>query len=217
MVLFALIVASCMTSFGSYRSTERQVLADVDQALAQALQEQQSPVISADTIQSFNSHLHIEALRGRAVLAVDTRQGFCPHPQVSAATVFALSDQRPALALWTVTLLWLTYCLWQRRRMQPVAGGYGGLLYDAAEGRFYTTQGEAVALTPMQQQLMEMFFRSPSHQLTKAEICDALWPKKDDASETLYTLIRRLKPVVERHSALRIEADRGRAYRLLVR
>ena len=37
----------------------------------------------------------------------------------------------------------------------------------------------------MQQQLMEMFFRSDTHLLTKAEICDALWPKKEDASETL--------------------------------
>ena len=72
-------------------------------------------------------------------------------------------------------------------------------------------------LTPMQQQLMEMFFRSPSHLLTKSEICEALWPKKDDASETLYTLIRRLKPVIEQHSKLKIEADRGRAYELKTR
>ncbi len=72
-------------------------------------------------------------------------------------------------------------------------------------------------LTPMQQQLMEMFFRSPSHLLTKSEICEALWPKKDDASETLYTLIRRLKPVIEQHSDLKIEADRGRAYELKIK
>jgi DNA-binding SARP family transcriptional activator len=55
---------------------------------------------------------------------------------------------------------------------------------------------------------------SPSHLLTKKEICDALWPKKEDASETLYTLIRRLKPIVEQHSNLRITSDRGRAYEL---
>ena len=66
----------------------------------------------------------------------------------------------------------------------------------------------------MQQQLMEMFFRSSSHVLTKAEICDALWPKKPDASETLYTLIRRLKPVIEQNSTLKIESNRGKAYRL---
>ena len=53
--------------------------------------------------------------------------------------------------------------------------------------------------------------------LTKTEICKALWPKKPDASETLYTLIRRLKPVIEQHSNLKIESDRSKAYRLTIR
>ena len=75
--------------------------------------------------------------------------------------------------------------------------------------------GTKIQLTPMQQRLMEMFFNSPSHSLTKAEICAALWPGKPDASETLYTLIKRLKPVVERHSSLRIASDRSKAYRLI--
>jgi DNA-binding response OmpR family regulator len=66
----------------------------------------------------------------------------------------------------------------------------------------------------MQQQLLEMFFRAPMHQLTKTEICDALWPKKPDASDTLYTLIRRLRTVIETNSDLKIETDRGRSYRL---
>jgi DNA-binding response OmpR family regulator len=94
---------------------------------------------------------------------------------------------------------------------------FGGLAYAEAEGRFYDTKGQQVKLTPMQQQLMEMFFRSESHQLSKTEICDALWPKKDDANDTLYTLIRRLKPIIEEHSDLKIESDRGRAYKLEVR
>ncbi len=64
---------------------------------------------------------------------------------------------------------------------------------------------------------MEMFFQSPSHSLTKAEICDALWPKKPDASETLYTLIKRLKPVIEQHTDLKIESDRGKAYELKIK
>ena len=69
----------------------------------------------------------------------------------------------------------------------------------------------------MQHQLMQMFFMSPAHMLTKAEICDALWPGKPDASETLYTLVKRLKPVVEQHSNLKIESDRGKAYRLTIK
>jgi DNA-binding response OmpR family regulator len=64
---------------------------------------------------------------------------------------------------------------------------------------------------------MEMFFRSSTHSLTKTEICNALWPKKPDASETLYTLIRRIKPVIEEHSNLKIESDRGKAYELKIK
>ena len=91
---------------------------------------------------------------------------------------------------------------------------FGGLRYSESDNRFYAKDGHQVQLTPMQHQLMEMFFQSPSHSLTKTEICDALWPKKPDASETLYTLIRRLKPVIEQHSDLKIESDRSKAYSL---
>ena len=76
-VLFALIITSSMVSFTSYRATEREVNEDMSQALALALNKQQSDVISADTIQVFNRCLQIEALRGNALLAVDTRQGSC--------------------------------------------------------------------------------------------------------------------------------------------
>ena len=216
-VLFALIVSSGLVSLTSYRATEREVNEEMNRALALTLAEQQSDVISADTIQVFNRHLRMEALRGKAMLAVDTRRAFHPCPQVSAATVFALSEQRPALVLWTLAIVWGLFCLWQRRRVIVLAEGYGGLVLSEHDGRFYDAQGRQVKLTPMQQQLMEMFFRSPSHLLTKAEICDTLWPKKEDASETLYTLIRRLKPIIEQHSTLKIEADRGRAYELKVR
>ncbi len=211
-VLFALIVASTLTSLDSFRSTRRMVNEDMDRALAIAMQEQQSDVISVDTIRVFNSHLQMEALRGRAVLTVDTKNGFTPRPQVSTATIFSLSDQRPSMVLWSMVLLWGLFCLYQHRKRLSL-GLYGGLALQ--EGRFIDAKGCEVKLTPMQQQLMEMLWLSPSHQLPKAEICAALWPGKPDASETLYTLIKRLKPVVERHSSLRIASDRSKAYRLI--
>ena len=213
-VLFALIIASSMVSLTSYKATEELVTADMDQALAKALDEQQSDVISADTIQVFNSHLQIEGLRGNAVLAVDTKKGFRPRPQVSTATIFSLSDQRPSMILWSMALLWGLFCLYQHRRLSAL-GLYGGLALQ--DGRFVNAKGSEVKLTPMQQQLMEMLWQSPSHQLSKAEICDALWPKKPDASETLYTLIRRLKPIIEEHSNLKIESDRGKSYGLKIK
>jgi len=116
-----------------------------------------------------------------------------------------------------MAMAWMAFCLYRRYRERPLLAGitqYGGLSYTESEGLFVDAAGRQVKLTPMQHQLMEMFFQSPSHSLTKAEICDALWPKKPDASETLYTLIKRLKPVIEQYSDLRIESDRSRAYRL---
>ncbi len=220
-VLLGLIVASGATSFQSYRATERVVEEDMSQALASALAVQQNDVISADTIKVFNSHLQLDELRGRAILAVNTRQkDFKCEAQCSVATILAMSDQKPAAILWLTTMAWAAFCLYRRRRLVPLLAGatlYGGLHYIESESRFIGTDGKPVKLTPMQQQLMEMFFRSSSHSLTKTEICDALWPKKPDASETLYTLIRRLKPIIEQHSNLKIESDRGRAYGLIIR
>ena len=231
-VLFALIIASSLTSIGSYSSTSRLVNEDMDRALALALEEQQSDVISQDTIRTFNSHLQIAELRGKATLTVDTRgQKFRAYAHCSEATIFRLSDQRPATILWVLTGFW-AILMWYRHSSEkvivksekfatavtlPCGNAFGGMVYSEEDGRFYAADGQQVQLTPMQHQLMEMFFLSPSHSLTKTEICDALWPKKPDASETLYTLIRRLKPVIEQHSDLKIESDRSKAYSLKVK
>ena len=209
-VLFALIIASSLTSLCSYSSTSRMVNEDMDRALALTLKEQQSDVISQDTIRTFNNYLQITELRGKATLAVETRgQQFKAYAHCSEATIFGMSDQRPAIILWLLTGFW-AILMWYRR---PQAS-FGGLRYVEQEAQFYTTDGNILQLTPMQHQLMEMFFKSSSHSLKKTEICDALWPKKPDASETLYTLIKRLKPIIEQHSELKIESDRSKAYRL---
>ena len=220
-VLFVLIVASCATSLGSYRATERLVADDMSQALSSALAKQQSDVITQDTIRTFNSNLQIAELRGKATIAVDTKgREFKAYARCSEATIFSLSDQRPTVVLWTLTLMWALFCFYHRRHeMLQMVGvsQYGGLRFAEAEGTFYDAAGRRIKLTRMQQQLLEMFFRSETRQLTKTEICDALWPKKPDASETLYTLISRLKPVIEQHSDLKIESDRGRAYELTIK
>ncbi|MBQ3752086.1 MAG: helix-turn-helix domain-containing protein [Prevotella sp.] len=219
-VLLALIIASSLTSFGCYSSTSRRVSEDMDRALTLTLHEQQSDVISQDTIRKFNNHLQIAGLRGKATIAVDgSPVNFKPYAHCSEATIFSLSDQRPATVLWVLTGVWAMLVWYRRQHYAVLPGGItlGGLTYAEAEGRFYAADGQRVQLTPMQHQLLTMFFQSDAHLLTKAEICDALWPKKPDASDTLYTLIRRLKPIVEQHSSLKIESDRGRAYELTVR
>ena len=209
LVLFALLIASFTTSFRSYRTTELLVTEDMGQALQLALAEQASDVISQDTIRTFNGYLQMAELRGRATITVDTRQKdrLVPKALCSMATIFSLSDQRPASALWAATLLWMMFCLYRQRRGRNMRGQI--LLVD---GKFVSSDGEEIHLTPMQQQLMEMFCQTPDHTLRKEDICAALWPKKPDASDTLYTLIRRLRPIIEANSSMKIESDRGKTY-----
>jgi len=153
-VLFALIIASSLTSFSSYSSTSRMVNEDMDRALTLALEEQQSDVISQDTIRTFNSHLQIAELRGKATLAVDTRrQKFKAYAYCSEATIFSLSDQRPATALWVLTGFW-AMLMWYRHRQavmgEPLAvaitngNAFGGLTYSEKNGRFYAADGQQV-------------------------------------------------------------------------
>lgn len=137
----------------------------------------------------------------------------------SAAAVFSMSDQRMPATLLIAAMLWAMGVVAynkQRRIATSSLTTYGGIALSADGNDFINTDGRNLRLTPMQHQLLTMFFCSPSHTLTKQEICDGLWPNKDDANATLYTLIRRLKPVLEADSRLRIESDRGRAYRLTV-
>lgn len=93
----------------------------------------------------------------------------------------------------------------------------GAALLCGAFSVFRVRRRERLKLTPMQYSLMEMFYLSSSHLLPKADICRSLWPGKENAEETLYTLIRRLKPIVEDNSNLKITTDRGRAYGLEVK
>ena len=113
--------------------------------------------------------------------------------------------------LWAM-LSWLY--LRKKQEGSEAVTGFGGLVYSEVDQRFYTAAHTPIRFTPMQQQLMLLFWNAPSHSLTKEDICAALWPKKEDANDTLYTLIRRLKPIVEEHTNLKIVADRGRNYSL---
>ena len=140
----------------------------------------------------------------------------------SFATVLSLSDQRLPVTLLFAAMLWGVFSMLYMRRdcMGSMAVAYVRnaemLRYDDKSNAFYNSSDEVVRFTPMQAELMRMFLNAEGHRLTKDEICSALWPGKDDASETLYTLIRRLKPVVEQNTGMKIESERGRAYRLTI-
>lgn len=118
---------------------------------------------------------------------------FRGYARCSAGMIFSLSQQKLPAVLLGAALLCGVFSVFRVRRR------------------------ERLKLTPMQYSLMEMFYLSSSHLLPKADICRSLWPGKENAEETLYTLIRRLKPIVEDNSNLKITTDRGRAYGLEVK
>ena len=91
-VLLALIAVSCLTGYSSYSYTSRMVNEDMNRALSLALEQQQSRVITQDTIRMFNNNLHIADLRGQATLSVETcGQEFKAYARCSEATVLGLS------------------------------------------------------------------------------------------------------------------------------
>lgn len=162
----------------------------------------------------------------------------------SMADVFGMSNQRTPMTLSLMAMLWAVWSVFYFRRKNTLAvsalpiddinslfekqdkdivclgitNHFGTMNYSKDEDSFYNQEsGEAIKFTPMQHQLMQLFFENPHHKLSKQEICEALWPKKPDASETLYTLIRRIKPIIEQNSNLMIESERGRAYSLVIR
>lgn len=145
------------------------------------------------------------------------------YARLSAASVFCMSDQRLPVSLMVAAILWaIGSVVYTRKNRQndlacQLETGYGGLVYSETDNRFYSEDHTPIRFTPMQHQLMQLFWLAPSHSLSKEEICAALWPKKEDANDTLYTLIRRLKPIVEEHTRLKIVTERGRHYSLEIK
>lgn len=170
---------------------------------------------------------------------------FRAHAECSFATIFSMSDQKLPAFLSLMAMLWAVLSFAYSRKKhndetvqatvisgniaigtchetvgQAAGNGIlkvGNMFFNGRTGTFHSQDHTEIRLTPMQSAIMEMFFRSEDNRLTKAEICDRLWPKKDDASETLYTLIRRLKPVIEKNSNIKIDVERGKAYKLTVK
>ena len=226
-VIFVFIMLCALfSSISSYKSTVNGITRDVNNALKLTLAEMPTDVINADTISCYRSHLTIAELKNTACIAMTSvnRAGRQETQMVAQAncdvlTILMLSDQRASGALLFAGILWMVGSLWYMRRFKPEmfaeALSYGGIVF--ANDKFITAKGEPIHFTPMQHSLMEMFMMTESHSLSKQEICDRLWPKKPDASDTLYTLIKRVKPILEANSNLKIESDRGKSYILKIK
>lgn len=220
------MLCALSSSINSYRRTEYMIAQDVNQALEQVLAKMPDNVVTTDTIRCYRNCLTIAELKDTAGIAMRTvrRDGRLETKLVAEAncgfvTTFMLSDQKASGSLLVVGLLWLLGSLWYVKRKKPelIAQGlsYGGIVLN--NDKFMTKSGEQIHFTPMQHSLLEMFMTADTHTLSKQEICDRLWPKKPDANDTLYTLIKRIKPIIEANSMLKIESDRGKSYSLKIK
>ena len=225
-IFVSIMFCAFFSSVCNYKSTENRITRDVNNALKLTLAEKPTNTVNADTIRCYRSHLTIAELKDTAGIAMKSvrRAGHLETQMVAQAncgfmTILMLSDQRASGALLFAGILWMMSSLWYIRRFKPdlFAEGlsYGGIVF--ANDKFNTVKGEPIHFTPMQHSLMEMFMMSESHSISKQEICDRLWPKKPDASDTLYTLIKRVKPILEANSNLKIESDRGKSYTLKIK
>ena len=232
-VFLLLVCSSVWAGFDSYHSAEIAIVQDMNQALSKTLAGKREAWITPDTIQSYRQHLQIGDLKSRSFVSyalgddshsLRSRQMkwqsgdhsllFQSYADCSFATVWGLSDQRLSLSFLLLSLVWMVTSIVYFRRHREGRFVLGRLVYTASDHSFRDWHGEKIAFTPMQQQLMELFINATDRKLSKAVICETLWPKKPDASETLYTLIRRLKPIVSERCGLKIVADRGDGYRL---
>ena len=223
-LIFILLCLTAMaTSCGSYRKAERNIENDLKQALAKTINEKGMETMRQDSIRAYRSIARTEGEMITIAVGDETLRRHLRNPQLgemafitytvrcerggwkvtfdteakcSAVMIWSLSDQRLSAWLSVMALLSLALSFRGRRQLRPIT----------------MDSFSATHLTPMQRQLMEMFVASGSHRLSKHEICDALWPKKDDASETLYALISRLKRELDKTSSFDIISDRGRAY-----
>lgn len=232
-VLLVIVCSAVATGRHGYNSTKADIIADMNQALEQTLAEKQEGWITPDTIADYRSHLKLSDLRRSSVIyyAVDGNKDglqsrrmkwhngkggeleFQSYANISTASVFAMSDQRPTMLLSLAAMLWAFFSVAYFRRQHKDMIVVGGLMMDKTSHRFLSLGKDTVSLTPMQEQLLRMFFMADSHQLAKQQICDELWPKKPDASDTLYTLIRRIRPVLA-DNGLSIKTSRGKDYKL---
>ena len=223
-LIFLLLCLTAMaTSCGSYRKAERNIENDLKQALAKTINEKGMETMRQDSIRAYRSIARTEGEMMTIAVGDETLRRHLRNPQLgemafitytvrcerggwkvtfdteakcSAVMIWSLSDQRLSAWLSVMALLSLALSFRGRRQLRPIT----------------MDSFSATHLTPMQRQLIEMFVASGSHRLSKHEICDVLWPKKDDASETLYALISRLKRELDKTSSFDIISDRGRAY-----
>lgn len=245
-VFFSLMVPPLFLGYANYTTAKENIIEDVNQALAKTVLYEKPVRITADTLRVFRSNIQISLLKETSYLSLCTEEPskipFCSdtvsfktenerlyiraYPNCSKATIFSISEQTFPSILLAISVLWGIFSMiyLHRKGIATLIASsdcqivtFGNLFFSTSSGQFYNEQKETIHFTPMQLSLMKMLMISENKRLSADEICHNLWPKKENARETLYTLIRRLKPIVEKNSNVKIIAGKGGYYALSIK
>lgn len=243
-VFFSLMLPALFLGYNNYTEAKEEIIKDVNQALVKTVLHKTPDKITADTLNVFKSNLQIDQLKKTSYLSLCTDEPskitFCSdtisyktenerlyiraYPNCSKSTIFDISEQSIPGVLLTISFLWgilsMVYLNRKEKTMSlitatPQMETFGNLSFSVALGQFYNKQNKEIHFTPMQLSFMEMLMTSENKKVSVDEICDKLWPGKDNARESLYTLVRRLKPIVESNSNVKIVTDKNRHYELI--
>lgn len=232
-ILLIIIGSAVATGRYGYCCAKNNIINDMNQALAATITEKHEGWITPDTITDYRNHLKIKALKESSLIyfAMNDKENglkskrmtwrdgkgnslqFQGYANCSFASVFAMSNQRQTILLSLTAMLWAAFSIAYFRRQHKDTIVIGRLTLDNTSHQFLISGKQYLSLTPMQERLLTMFFHAEGHQLGKRQICDELWPRKPDASDTLYALVRRIRPILA-DNGLTISTSRGKDYRL---
>lgn len=207
-VVVLLFLSAIFSGERSYKNARHYIIRDLNNAMSATLATMQSNTITPDTVALLRENLTLSVLKDSAYIAYclpgDKPNGICSdtmmldrsevrsYADVSFASVFGIADKRMPAAFTLLALFWMLGTMMLTKKNQDLV---------------------FAQLTPMQRQLADMFLSAPGGELSKDDICNALWPNKPQPEETLYSLIRHLKTALD-GSEYEIETRRGFGYRL---
>ena len=243
-VFFSLMIPSLFLGYMNYKTAKENIIEDVNQALVKTVLSSNPERITADTLRIFKSNLQISQLKETSYLSLCTDEPskifFCSdtvsfktaherlyvraYPNCSKATIFSISEQTIPSTLLVSSMLWglfslIYFCRKKNAMLAAIHVGehitaFGNLSFSVSSSQFYNEQKEEIYFTSMQRSFMQMLMESEDKKVPIDDICATLWPGKENAKESLYTLVRRLRPIVESNTNLKIVTDKGGYYRL---
>lgn len=132
-------------------------------------------------------------------------QGFA---DCSMASVFCASDPTLPGILFSLSILSMASMLiWKRKETE---------ISEIEHIAISTSPSlDGIKLTPMQRQLTRMLLEAPGMKVDKRSLCESLWGNKNNAEESLYTLVKRTKDALA-EANMEIVCNRGDSYELRV-